>query len=157
MKTFGSRFFVVSTVLILLICFLLIGCSNNLAEGLRKVTYPPDFNYTSTTELRSEMSLLAQQMVLLEQALHENEGQESDNNEVRREQVVNILRDMGRIANRLKAGNAGVNHPFMDDYMQDFIAKVDQARGAASINPPRYFLAGKVAGACSACHKVNRD
>jgi hypothetical protein len=61
-----------------------------------------------------------------------------------------------RVATSLKAGNTGANHPFMQDYMQDFIAKIDQARGGAAIEPPRYFYAGKLSGGCTNCHKVNR-
>jgi hypothetical protein len=40
--------------------------------------------------------------------------------------------------------------------MQDFVAKVDQARVTASLEQPRYYFAGKVSGGCTSCHKVNR-
>jgi hypothetical protein len=36
------------------------------------------------------------------------------------------------------------------------MSKVDKARVAASFEQPRYYFAGKVAGGCTSCHKVNR-
>lgn len=141
---------------ILSLSFLLSSCSSQFANKIRQVTYPPDFNYTEQTNLRSDMAMLAQQMVLLERSLDQVAENTVIAREAQRQDVLNSLKEMQRIASRLKAGNAGANHPFMDDYMQTFITKVDQARGAASIDPPRYYFAGKVSGACTNCHTVNR-
>ena len=129
-----------------------VGCSSQFATKVRKVTYPPDFNYTVQADLRSDMDKLAQQMVLLEQALASKAEDDNDAHEKQRQQVLFTLRNMERIATSLKAGDTGANHPFM----QDFIAKIDQARGGASIEPPRYFFSGKLSGGCTNCHKVNR-
>jgi len=137
-------------------CILIASCNSQFASQVRKVTYPPDFTYTEQSELRSNMAQLSQQMVLLEIALNTAPEQTTQAYEAQREAVLNSLREMEKIASRLKAGNAGANHPFMDDYMQDFIVKVDKARVAASFEAPRYYFAGKVAGACTSCHKVNR-
>jgi hypothetical protein len=148
--TFRSIFFTA------VLCLFVIGCNSQFATTVRKVTYPPDFNYTVQADLRTDMGKLAQQMVLLEQALASKAGDDNDAREKQRQQVLFTLRNMERIATSLKAGNTGANHPFMQDYMQDFIAKIDQARGGAAIEPPRYFYAGKLSGGCTNCHKVNR-
>lgn len=137
-------------------CILTSSCNSQFASQVRKVTYPPDFTYTTQSSLRSEMAQLAQQMVLLDQALVKIPENTSASREMQREEVLISLREMERIATRLKAGSAGANHPFMDDYIEDFIATVDKARSAASIEPPRYYFAGKVSGGCTSCHKVNR-
>lgn len=132
------------------------GCSNQFAASMRKVTYAPDFKYTEQAVLRSDMHKLAQQMSLLEQALIEPPGEPSADIELQREQVLAALGNIGAIASRLKTGSDGANHPFMEDYMQDFTSKVDKARVAASFAQPRYYFAGQVAGGCTSCHKVNR-
>ena len=134
----------------------LVGCSSQFAASVRKVTYAPDFKYTEQSVLRSDMDKLALQMSLLELALIKPFGETPEELEVQREEVLLALKNMGAIASKLKSGNAGANHPFMETYMQDFIARIDKARTAASLQEPRYFFAGKVSGSCTSCHKVNR-
>lgn len=141
---------------VLSLSIMIASCHSQFANKVRKVTYPPDFIYTEQGDLRTEMTQLAQQMLLLDRALVTSPESTVLASEAQRQAVLNSLREMERIASRLKAGNAGANHPFMEDFMQEFIAKVDKARGAASIEPPRYYYAGKVSGGCTNCHKVNR-
>lgn len=141
-------------ILMIIACtLLLLGCSNQFAKSLRKITYPPDFKYTETSDLRSDMGELAQQIRKLDQALFDQAGVD---NEQQRQQVLVALQNISNIAARLEAKESGANHPFMHDYMQDFIAKVDQARVAASLEQPRYYFAGKVSGGCTNCHMINR-
>lgn len=143
--------------LVALVSLILItSCSSQFAASMRKVTYAPDFKYTEQSVLRSDMHKLAQQMSFLELALAKPSGETSPEVEQQREQVLAALGNMGAIANRLKTGSAGANHPFMEDYMQDLVSKIDKARTAASFKQPRYFFAGKVSGSCTGCHKVNR-
>lgn len=141
--------------------FVIVGCSSQFASSVRKVTYPPDFKYTEQADLRTDMNRLAQQMALLDKALvtpivPNQIEQIPIEPEIQREQVLSALRNMGKIAARLHAGGTGANHPFMDDYMQGLISKIDKARVAASIENPRYYFAGQVSGGCTNCHKVNR-
>lgn len=140
----------------LLICVLITSCSSQITSEVRKVTYPPDFTYVEKSDLRSEMEKLSHQMILLERALSQTHQSNELAEEIQREEVLDSLREMGRIASRINKGDAPSNHPFMENYMKDFISKVDKARGAASIQPPRYYYAGKVAGGCTNCHRVNR-
>lgn len=134
----------------------LLGCSSKFAESLRKVTYPPDFKYTEQSDLRSDMHSLAFQMGLLDKALIKPSVQTPNDIEIQRVEVLKALRNMGRIATNLQAGNSGANHPFMDDYMEHLVGKIDEARVAASLEQPRYYYAGKVSGGCVNCHKANR-
>jgi CBS-domain-containing membrane protein len=143
-------------VTVALSAILLAACSNKFAASVRKVTYPPDFKYTEKAELRTDMQSLALQMGLLDQALIKPLAQTPNEIEIQREQVLTALKNMSKIATNLQAGNSGANHPFMDDYMQKLVGKIDEARIAASFEQPRYYFAGKVSGSCVNCHKVNR-
>lgn len=145
------------SMLVIIACTLLLaGCSNQFAASLRKITYPPDFKYTETNDLRSDMGKLAQQVRILDQALFEQYEETEVDKEQQRQQVLVALQKISNIAAKLEATKSGANHPFMQNYMQDFVAKVDQARVAASLEQPRYYFAGKVSGACTNCHVINR-
>jgi hypothetical protein len=127
------------------------GCSD-FAAVVRKATYPPDFKYVTGQELRSRMDQMAFQLQLLDQALAENNSERS----VQQQQVLGSLRNIERIASSLQAGEAGSSHPFLQDFMKEFVADVAQARNTAALDPPRYYFAGRIAGGCVNCHKVNR-
>lgn len=142
--------------IVILACIFVVSCNSQIASSMRKMTYPPDFTYTEQSELRSDMAKLAQQMVLLEEALAITPSALDNTQEIQRQKVLLTLRNIGRIAANLRANDSGANHPYMQDYMQEFISKIDAARVAASIATPRYYYAGKIAGGCTNCHKVNR-
>tara|TARA_R110000765_G_scaffold121717_1_gene218041 strand:+ start:191 stop:658 length:468 start_codon:yes stop_codon:yes gene_type:complete len=143
-------------VTVVISTFVLVGCSSQFNSSLRKVTYPPDFKYTEQADLSSDMNRLAHQMALLDTALDKPLEQSQNEPDLQREQVLNALKNIGKIASSLKGGDMGANHPFMEDYMQDFVSQIDKARTAASLPEPRYYLAGKVSGGCTNCHAVNR-
>jgi len=134
----------------------MVGCSSQFAESMRKFTYPPGFKYTQPAELRSDMAKLAQQMLLLDEILINPYEQTQGGAEDQRQQVLQVLQNMGRIASSLIEGETGGNHPFIQEHMQEFVAKVDQARAAVSLQEPNYYYVGKVSGGCTNCHKVNR-
>jgi hypothetical protein len=128
------------------------GCSSDMAAAMRKVTYPPNFKYVSPDELRSSMQQLAYQLQQLDEALMPDIPQDT----AQQQKVVGVLGKIERIGSKLQGGNAGASHPFLQDFMQDFLADVDRARSAASLAQPRYYLAGRVSGGCLNCHKINR-
>ncbi|MCU7553649.1 hypothetical protein OCL06_03420 [Alteromonas sp. ASW11-19] len=128
------------------------GCSNGLSS-VRNVTYPPDFKYIERDQLRSGMDEMALHISILDGALQYSQADDPD---AIREEVLTALTNIERVASSLQAASAGASHPFMEDHMRSFVATVDKARSAASLAEPRYYFAGKVAGACAACHKVNR-
>lgn len=139
-----------------LLGFLLVGCSAKMAENVRKVTYPPEFRYIEPQELRSDMARLAQHLRTLELAMMQNPEKQREEPGLQRQKVLMSLNNIEKVASRLQAGDAGSSHPFMQDYMQDFVRIVGEAKIAASLPQPRYYFAGQVAGGCANCHKINR-
>lgn len=139
---------------LLLVAILAISACSNTgpAPVVRQFTYPPDFKYVSGQEFRSRMDQLAYQLQLLDQALAQSDVGQAN----QQRQVVETLGNIERVASSLQAGEAGSTHPFLKDFMSEFRSEVGQARSAASMNPPAYYLAGRVAGGCVNCHKVNR-
>ncbi len=140
-----------SRILIVFLLSLTFTACTEIGGAVRKVTYPPDFKYVSGEELRSNMQKLAYQLQLLDQSLTVDKDYQ-----INQQLVVTILRDIERISTNLKAGEAGSNHPFLQDTMTEFANSVGQARISASLNPPRYYQAGRISGGCTNCHKVNR-
>jgi len=129
----------------------LLSCSD-LAGTVRQVTYPPEFTYVNRDELNSRMHELGYELQLLELAL----APEHDPLLDQQQEVVGILRNMERIAGAIQAGEAGSNHPFLQNDMAAFLATIGHARTAAALDPPRYYGAGRVSGGCTNCHRMNR-
>ncbi|MFT4937701.1 MAG: outer membrane murein-binding lipoprotein Lpp [Paraglaciecola sp.] len=151
MKPRYSLFFVYLSIFFSSI-LLLAGCSNDFSAAVRKVTYPPDFKYVTAKELRSNMEQLASQMQLLDSALKQDNSEKT----AQQQQVVDALGEIQKIGVGLQAGDAGATHPFLQDMMVDFVDNIRRARNAASMEPPKYYLAGRVSGGCMNCHKVSR-
>jgi hypothetical protein len=124
-----------------------------LASVIREATYPPDFNYVTGEQLQDSMDQLGFYLQQLDQALEPAAGTAG----VQQQEVVAVLGNIERIGTNLRAGDAGSNHPFLEDHMSDFVVQVGRARLAAMGSPPSYYLAGRVAGGCVNCHRVNRD
>jgi hypothetical protein len=141
------------TTLLLMGILSMTGCSSEFAAAVRKVTYPPDFKYVTADELRSNMHKLAFELQQLDAALLQtnNAGLEQQ------KQVLQNLNNIQKLATGLHAGDAGASHPFLEDGMGEFITRVQEAKVAASLEQPRYYLAGQVSGGCVNCHKINRD
>lgn len=137
---------------LVLVLLLALGSCADQAELIRRATYPPDFNYVSGQELRNNMDQLGYQLQRLDLAL----APAAAGGAVSRESVIDALRNIERIGAGLRAGEGGSNHPFLEDHMADFVVNVGRARIAAMRNPPSYYLAGRVAGGCVNCHRVNR-
>lgn len=129
-----------------------IGGCGDVAPAVRKLTYPPDFQYLSGQELRTRMAELAYQLQLLDQALAPGPAEQL----AQQQQVVQTLSNIERIGASLQPGEAGSTHAHLKDFMAAFRSNVRQARDAASMDPPQYYLAGTVAGGCINCHRVNR-
>lgn len=121
------------------------GCSS---EQIRELTYPPDFNYISSTELRSVMAQIAAEIRALNALLHGPDPPD----EIARLQIVERLRGLDAAAQRLGPGGWPSNHPRIADNAQRFQSDVALALSAAQQDPPQYYFAGKLTGSCSICH-----
>jgi hypothetical protein len=140
-----------NTLVSVVVLMMLSGCADTAAL-IRQATYPPDFNYVSGEELRSSMEQLGYQLQRLDMALVPAEAGQP----VERGEVLDVLSNIERIGANLRAGEGGSNHPFLEDHMSNFVVEVGRARIAALMTPPSYYLAGRVAGGCVSCHRVNR-
>ena len=152
MKT-QQPFFVLRVILLLTAILIMNGC-DDFSAVVRKATYPPDFKYVTGQELRSRMDELAFQLQLLNKALVESHEGQSESDQ--QQQVLGILSNIERIGSSLQAGEAGSNHPFLQDYMKNFLSIVSKARYSASLKPPSYYYVGRIAGGCISCHKAHR-
>jgi hypothetical protein len=132
------------------------GCST-LYPSIRSVTYAPDFTYVETAKIKSDMAKMARHIYLLDTLLLDTIDDPKQPDETHRKAVLSSLNTISSVAAGLKAKSDFTNHVFLEGQMQQFIAEVDRARVAASLPQPRYYFAGKVAGACSSCHTIHRE
>jgi len=121
------------------------GCSG---QQIRDWTYPPDFNYISSGELRSVMSQIAAQVAALNALLRKPGAPD----EITRAQIVQRLQALDAAAQRLGPGGWPSNHPRIADHAQRFQRDIALALSAAQQEPPQYFFAGSLSGSCSICH-----
>lgn len=124
------------------------GCGGS-AQRLRGYTYPPDFRYIAPHELSTAMGRLALAVDRLDDLLRPGPA----GGDALQAQVVGQLRELAGIASELTAGSVGTNHPWLDHNIESFRLDVELARRAATHDPPNYYLAGSIAGACGYCHQ----
>lgn len=124
-------------------------CQSRLADSLRQTTYPPSFRYVPETELRSAMWLLGHQSLALRELLRGGAESGSD----QRSQIVLLLADMEQTVEQLGPDPGSSNHPQLGEGLQTLADDLRAARTAAEHDPPNYFLAGSVSGACLYCHR----
>lgn len=125
---------------------LLAGC----AKEWRQVGYPSSFHYVTKAELRTAMDRMAHSVTTLDRILR-------DSKTVTPEQhleVVEALDNLRQNAFSLRGTDQKTNHKILDDNLDGFIQNVDAARRGATADPPNYFLAGSITGACLACHQA---
>ena len=140
--------------------FVLTSCDGDNREkgdSFPQVADPPPFDYVDEDELRSGMHQLAFAMLTLDQALRDrSEDFDSfdpeDGEIVDQREVVETLNRILLIAENLQTGDIRVMHPYLASEMHRFLSDVDQAIFDASMRSPRYYMAGRVSGACIACH-----
>ena len=129
----------------------LASCNGNNADNFPQVASPPPFDYLDGEELRSGMHQLAFTMLRLDRALSDDEEMEPGD----QEEIVSNLQDIKLIAEGLQDGDIRSTHPYLAVEMYRFLNDVDQALWQASLRTPRYYMAGRVSGACVACHSAS--
>ncbi|MDA9769400.1 hypothetical protein N9D02_00015 [Emcibacteraceae bacterium] len=123
-------------------------CANNNGGNFPQYVDAPPFDFPNGEELRSRMHQLAFSLRRLDAAL----GTDYEiQNAPSQDQIVSNLRDIDRIANTIQSRELETQHPFLVDEMTRFISDVEKAEWGASRG--RYYMAGRVAGACVSCHK----
>lgn len=123
----------------------LFACSSQESGALRKVTYGRDFHYLEKQQVRGAMDKIAKEVVALEALLRAEAAPEQA-------QVVLHLDGMIAAAGELEGSASASNHPILDANLPTFRRDLTAARAAAAKDPPNYYLAGSVAGACQYCH-----
>jgi hypothetical protein len=119
-----------------------------LAREVREYTYPRDFEYLGEGEIHSVMGQLAVNVRALDALLAEGAPPSG----AQRERVVELLRAMEQVARALGSDEVRSNHAKLDLGSDAFRERLAAARRAAQRDPPDYYLAGSVSGACRYCH-----
>jgi hypothetical protein len=128
---------------------LLLGaCSGDLTERIRSVTYPPATGYVPPEDVRTAMRELSSSSHEISRLLRKSEGP----GEVDRAAILARIREMEIASRTLGARGWPTNHPMISAKIDVFLDDVVRARRDVELEPPRYALAGSVAGACAYCH-----
>lgn len=130
------------------LCLTLAGCETSNGN-FPQVANPPPFDYADGEELRSGMHQLAYALQRLDNAL----SGEYDEDPRFQRSVLDSLNRIERIGRSLRYGDIRAKHEFLADGMDEFLADVEQAKRYAERE--RYYMAGRVTGACISCHKAN--
>ncbi len=134
------------TVVVFALACALAGCSRT-AEEVRRHTYPSNFEYLEGEHVREHMVRVTHDVAELDGLLRAPKEHPAA-----RERVVAVLADLEKAVEELGAVGRPTNHPLLDAGREAFVGDVRAARAAVEREPPDYFLAGNVAGACARCH-----
>jgi len=126
--------------------FFLVSCQ---IGPLEVTPNPPDFRRLSRDEIRSAMGILAVEVRELERVLDSTDERDRANQRVL---VLASLDRMRAAAESLQQPGRSSQHPMIDDHLDAFTERIRAARRDVERDPPRYFRAGTVAGACFLCH-----
>lgn len=121
----------------------LIGCNY-----VRKVTYPPDFVYLDRKEIVGAMAEFSVDLWRIDDILSHSETILP----YQREEIIDLLKHMEDIADKLGAGATQTNHLLIDQHIDQFKDSVWDARRTVEADPPNYYLAGRLSGSCNGCH-----
>lgn len=127
---------------------MLAGCEST-GGGFPEVASPPPFDYADGEELRSGMHQLAYALQRLDRAL----SAEYEEGPRFQQSVMDRLDRIERIGESLRDGDIRSKHAFLAEGMDDFLSDVEQAKWYAEKR--RYYMAGRITGACISCHTAN--
>ena len=132
--------------LFLITCALAAGCAD-MAQWMRRRTYPPDFRYLTREKVGSAMEELAYHTRELNRLMRGPETPLQGRNE-----IIANLQAMERAAGQLDQSGWPTNHPLIDMNLANFLRDIRYARESVERDPANFLLAGTVAGACVYCH-----
>ena len=146
---FKKKFYYILTLFPLIV----IGCDTKLLETVRKVTYPPDFNYISHDKLTGTMQQFAWYTTLLDNSLRDT----SRVTEEQRQSTIDILRKMEDLSLQLGSEDLSSNHDIISFNIDQFRNSIIQARIGLQQEPPNYYLVGSVSAYCLNCHRIGKN
>jgi|TARA_R110002096_G_scaffold435548_1_gene661412 hypothetical protein len=129
-------------------CLLIAACASD-DGSFPQVADAPPFDFVDGEEMRSRMHQLAFALQNLDSSL----TTDYEENPPSQQSVVDELRDIERIAKTLQSGEISSKHPFLVNDMNKFLADVSRAQFDAERN--RYYMAGRISGACVTCHRAS--
>ena len=132
-----------------ILAVLLAGCANPV---LVFQPYPPDFKYVPHHEIRTAMDRMADEVVHIDRIVRGRQSLNADE----RATLSELLEELKTQAAGLRGSAAVTNHPMLNAHLDAFLAEVNSARDSVVMEPPNYFLAGSITGACLACHNGGR-
>ncbi len=140
---------------IFFLCALVVlsGCANGVLETIRKVTYPPDFNYISSDNLTSTMQQFAWYTTLLDNSMQDTLPVP----DFQRLEAISILQKMEKLSHDLGEDNLNSNHNIVSFNIKQFRQNIINARDGLLMEPPSYYLAGSVSAYCLNCHALSRQ
>ena len=122
------------------------GCAD-WARWVRQYTYPPEFRYVESDEIRATMRVLAFHAREVNQLMRLDGAPQAH-----RAEIIEHLRAMEQAAESLDQAGGPTNHLKLDMNLPSFRRDLKFAREAIEREPPNYLLAGPVTGACANCH-----
>ncbi len=137
-------------IIVPILVFPLVSCTNNALENIRKVTYPPDFNYISKSKISSTMHQLALYTTLLDNSFRDT----SLINEEQISNAIGILRKMESLSSDLGSESLSSNHNLISNNIDQFRERVIDARVGLQQNPPNYYRVGAISAYCLNCHSI---
>ncbi len=144
--------FVTIMLLVFAALFVLASCSGKQnSDSFPQVASPPPFDFPNGENLRSGMHQLAFALLDLDREL----SSETEVADIEQREVTETLMRIKEIAEGLQEGDIRLSHPYLADDMFRFLNDIDQALWQASRRSPRYYMAGRVSGACVSCHSAN--
>ncbi len=154
MDTLSGTTMTVKMITSTLFCALLLlaGCQNSVLKTVRKVTYPPDFNYISSEQIRSTMHSFAWYTSMLDNTLRDPEQVTRD----QRLAAIDILRKMEKLSGELGTESLSSNHDIISYNIDGFRQRIIDARLGLQQDPPNYYLVGAVSAYCLSCHSLRQ-
>ena len=122
-----------------------LGCTTPERERLREFTYPREFHYVETSEIRTRMAHLAWRVHELDRSL-------AGPAPPPRERTLELLRGMERELRLLGRGGWPANHPGFGHEAEGFRYELERARRQIERDPPNYFWARTISQVCLRCH-----
>lgn len=131
-------------LLLIIIATSVVACAQ-----IRKLTYPPDFTYLENQEVEALMQKMNEGIGRLDQLVSEA----STSDVAQKNNIINELSSLERIATRLSGGHKQTNQIVINDHIEKFISEVGSAKLLASANPPNYYKAREITNSCQECHQ----